>query len=123
MNNTYLNIVIAIFIICHLAAFITGYQIQKTTLLVSYLNAIVVIGVLIFWINKNLNIQQHSFEFREAFALCIEACIFIFALYSIVGFQNNTYIKTINYIGSGLHLLAAIGMFIFFLVFKFNKLF
>jgi hypothetical protein len=121
MNKIYISL--AIVIIFHLVALIFGYKMQKITLLISYLNAIVVVGVLIFWVNKNLNIQKHYFEFREAFALCLEACILIFALYSIIGFHNNIYIKGVNYIAFGLHLLAAIGMLIFISVFKFNRLF
>jgi hypothetical protein len=46
-----------------------------------------------------------------------------FALYSIIGFHNNTYVKVINYIGFGLHLLATTGMLIFMTVFKMNRLF
>jgi hypothetical protein len=118
-----IHIILAIVIICHLVALIVGYKMQKTTLLISYLNAIVVIGILVYWINKNLNIQRHYFEFREAFALCLEACVLIFALYSIIGFQNNVYVKGVNYVGFGLHLLAAIGMLLFISLFKFNRLF
>tara|TARA_R110000868_G_scaffold45958_5_gene152207 strand:+ start:16287 stop:16679 length:393 start_codon:yes stop_codon:yes gene_type:complete len=123
MNDTYISIALILILICHLAAFIIGYKMHKTTLIISYINAIVVLGILIFWVNKNLNIQQHHFEFREALALCLEACILIFALFYIVGFHMNSYIKVINYIGFALHLLATIGLLIFILVFKFNRLF
>ncbi|WP_282165200.1 hypothetical protein [Cellulophaga baltica] len=123
MNDTTVNVVIVLILICHLAALILGYKMEKTTLFISYLNAIVVVGILIFWINKNLNIQEHYFEFREACALCVEACILIFALYSITGYSTNTYVKVINYVGFGLHVLATLGMLIFMSVFKMNKLF
>ena len=121
MNKPYLNLVIAI-LICQIATLLIGIKISKTQVVVSYLNAIVVIGILIFWVSQNLNLQQHYFEFREAFVLCLEACILIFALYSILGFQNNT-LKTINYIGFALHLLAAVGLLVFILTFKITKLF
>ncbi|MFT6966585.1 MAG: hypothetical protein ACJAT1_001805 [Marivirga sp.] len=118
-----IHIILAIVIIFHLVALIVGYKIQKTTLLISYLNVIAVIGVLVYWINKNLTIQQHYFELREAFALCLEACVLIFALYFIIGFQNTVYIKSVNYVAFGLHLLIAIGLLLFISLFKFNRLF
>ncbi|MFT4847534.1 MAG: hypothetical protein ACI83B_000053 [Sediminicola sp.] len=123
MNDTTVNLAIVIILICHLVCITIGYKMEKTTLFISYLNAIVVIGILIFWVNKNLYIQEHYFEFRESCALCLEACILTFALYSIIGFHNNTYVKVINYIGFGLHLLATTGMLIFMTVFKMNRLF
>lgn len=123
MIDKYVNLVIVLILICHLIAFIIGQKMQKTALLISYVNAIVVICILVFWVNKNLNIQEHYFEFKEVLVLCLEACVLIFALCSIVGFYNNSYVKVINYIAFGLHVLAAMGMLIFMLVFKYNKLF
>lgn len=123
MNDTTVTVAIVIVLICHVVSIAIGYKMEKTTLFISYLNAIVVIGILIFWVNKNLNIQQHHFEFRESAALCLEACILVFALYSIIGFHNNAFVKVINYVGFGLHLLATIGMLIFMSVFKMDKLF
>lgn len=123
MNDTTVNVAIISILICHLVFISIGYKMEKTTLFISYLNAIVVTGILIFWVYKNLNIQQHYFEFRESCALCLEAILLIFALYAIIGFHNNTYVKVINYIGFGLHLLATIAMLIFMTAFKMNKLF
>lgn len=115
------TVLILVFIF-HLAAIIIGYKMQKTTLLISYLNAMLVISMFIYWVLKNLNIQEHNFELRESYALFTEACILIFALYSIMGFHNST-LKVINYIGFGIHLLVTIGMYIFISLFKINKLF
>lgn len=101
---------------------ITKTKTPKAMLLISYLNAIVALCVILYWVVKNLTIQQHYFEFREAFVLCLEACILIFALYGILGFQSIT-LKVINYVAFGLHLLAAIGILYFMLTFKMNRLF
>lgn len=123
MSKTYIIVALVSILICHLLTFIVGYKMQKATLLVSYLNALVAICILIFWVYNNLNIKQHYFEFREVFALCLEACILIFALYFIIGFQNNGIVKVINYIAFGLHIIAGIGMLIVISLFKINKLF
>jgi predicted transporter len=123
MSNTFLSLVIVGILICHLVAVVVGYKILKTTVLMSYVNAVVAISVFIFWTNKNLSIEQHYFDIREAFALGFEVCILIFALYSIAGYHHNTYVKVLNYIGFGLHVLVAIGMLLYILTFQMNTLF
>nr|WP_321231109.1 hypothetical protein [uncultured Psychroserpens sp.] len=123
MNDINIIIAMIIVLICHLASIIVGYKMQKTALIISYLNTIIAIGVFIFWIISSLNIKQHNFEFRELFVIGLEACIFIFALYSIIGFHKKTYVKIINYIGFGIHLLVTVGMLYYILAFKFDRLF
>tara|TARA_R110002073_G_scaffold335987_1_gene529745 strand:+ start:7851 stop:8222 length:372 start_codon:yes stop_codon:yes gene_type:complete len=123
MTDINVSTALIVIIICHLATIIIGYKMQKTTLLISCLNAVIVIGIFIFWAINSHNIKEHNLEFREFFVIGLEACILIFALYSIIGFYNKTYVKIINYIGFGIHLLATIGMLYFMLTFKFNRLF
>ncbi len=123
MNDIEVSTALIIILICHLAAIIIGYKMQKTTLLISYLNAVIVIGLFVFWAINSLNIIQHNFEFRELVVLCMEACILIFAIYAIRGFHNKTYVRVITYIGFGIHLLATTGMLYYIAAFKFDRLF
>jgi len=123
MNDINISTAMIGILICHLAIITFGYILQKTTLFISYLNAVIVIGIFIFWAINSLNVKHHNLEFRELFVLCFEACILIFALYSIIVFHTKTYVKVINYIGFGIHLLATIGMLYYILTFKFNRLF
>lgn len=122
MNKTIMSLVIVLILIFHLVAMILDYKIGKTFFYISCLNMIVAASILVLWAVKNLSIQQHYLEFREICALYLEACIFIFAFYSVIGFYNNI-LKVINYIGFGLHFLALLGILIFILLFKINKLF
>ena len=122
MNDTSVSITIITILICHLIIITIGYKLNKTIVSISYLNAIFATGILIFWIIDTLNVNHH-FQFSELIVLCIEVCIFIFALYSIIGFHNKNYVKVINYIGLGIHILATTGMLIFMYTFKLNKLF
>lgn len=123
MNDINVSTAMIIILICHLTIIIIGYKMHKTILLISYLNAVIVIGIFIYFTINSLNIAQHNFELRELLVLCLEACILIFSLYTIIGFQDKTYVKVINYIGFGIHLLATTGMLYFMLTFKLNKLF
>ncbi len=123
MNEIEVSAAMIIILICHLAAIIIGYKMQKTTLLISYLNAVIVIGIFVFWAIDSLNIKQHNFEFRELVVIALEACLLIIALYAIRGSHNKTYVKGINYIGFGIHLLATTGMLYYIAAFKFDRLF
>ncbi|REH45865.1 hypothetical protein C7448_109118 [Tenacibaculum gallaicum] len=123
MNDLHVSTIITIILICHLAAITIGYKKQKTTLIISYLNTVTVIGIFVFWAITSPNIKQHNFEFRELLVICLETCILIFAFYSIIGFHNKAFVKVINFIGFGIHLLATIGMFYYMFAFKFDKLF
>ena len=121
MNDTSVSLVMVMIFFCHLATIIIGYKIKKIILSISYLNMIFVIGFLIMGANDILNIKQ--FQFRELVVLSIEVCILIFAIYSIIGFHNKTYVKVINHIGFWLHILATTGMLIFMFSFKLDHLF
>ncbi|MEP3836481.1 MAG: hypothetical protein ABJM36_02485 [Algibacter sp.] len=123
MNDIVVSILMIIILSCHLAAFIIGYKTQKMTLILSYLNAVFVIGMFVFWAINSLNKKQYHFEITEVFVICLEACILICALYSIIGFHNKTHVKVINSIGFAIHLLATAGMLYYISIFKFDSLF
>jgi hypothetical protein len=122
-QDMWINFAIVLIMLCHILAILIGYKIQKTVILTAYINAIVVISLLIYWVNKNLHIQQHYFEWREAFVLCAEACLIISAIYAIIGFHEIIIVKWMNYFGFGLHFLALIAMLIFMVTFKMERLF
>ena len=123
MTDIVASITMVLILGCHVAAILIGYKKQKTSLIVSYLNAVIIIGFFIFWIIDNLNAKQHNFDFIELSVIGIEVCILITSLYSISGFYNKTAVKMINYIGFGFHFLITIGMLYFMLTFKFDTLF
>lgn len=123
MKDIHVNITLISILIFHLGTITIGYKMQKTTLIISCLNAVVALGIFVFFAITTPNIMQHNFEIVEILVLCLEACVLIFAIYSIIGFHNRTYIKVISFIGFGIHLFATIGMLYFMMTFKMNKLF
>ncbi|WP_418636215.1 hypothetical protein [Winogradskyella sp.] len=123
MIDTYINTTLIIILICHLAAIIVAYKKRKSTLIIPYLNMVMVIGIFVFWTTTIPNIKEHHFEFREIVVIGLEACILLFALCAIFGFFNKTYVKVLNAIGFGLHLLTTIGLLYYMLAFKFDSLY
>ena len=123
MSDVSISNTMIVILICHFAVLIIGYKMRKTMVLISYINAVMVIGIFVFWTINSLPIKQPNFEFRELFVIGLEVCILIFALYSIIGFYNKTLVKAVNYIGFGFHLLATTGMLYYLATFKLNRLF
>lgn len=123
MNDIFASITMVLILGCHVAAVLIGYKKQKTTLIISYLNAVIIIGFLIFGIINILNAKQHNFDFIELSVISVEVCILVAALYSISGFYSKTAVKVINYIGFGFHFLVTIGVLYFILTFKLDTLF
>lgn len=123
MNDINVRTALIIILICNVVTITIGYKMRKTSLLISYLNAVIVTSIFVFWAINSLNIKQHSFEFRELVVIGLEACILIVALYAIRGPHNKAYVKVINYIGFGIHLLATTGMLYYISTFKFDRLF
>ena len=123
MNDVSIRNALIVILICQVATVLFGYKMQKTTLSISYLNAISVLGIFVFWVIKNLHTKQPNLEIREIVVVGLEVCVLLFALYSIIGFYNKAYVKVINYIGFGIHVLATIGMLFFITTFKLNRLF
>ena len=82
-----------------------------------------VFGIFVFWAITIPSLKQHHFEFRELLVIGLEVALIIFAFYAIFGFHNKTYVKAINYIGFGIHLLATIAILYYMLAFKFDRLF
>ncbi|MFT5848957.1 MAG: hypothetical protein ACJARX_001268 [Psychroserpens sp.] len=123
MNDLNVSTVLIVILICHLTAILIGNKTRKTALVVSYLNAVMVFGIFIFWAIDTLDTKQHNFEFRNLLIIGLETSILLFALYSIKGFHNKTFIKIINYTGFGIHLLATTGVLLFISMFKFDRLF
>ncbi len=75
MNDVPVSAIIIIVLICTIAAITIGYKIQKTTLIISYLNTVTVIGIFCFFAFTSPSIKQYNFEFRELLVICMETCI------------------------------------------------
>lgn len=59
MNDIYVSTTMIVLLIGQLVTFAIGYKMQKTTLLISHLNAVIVIGLFIFWTINTL--APHKF--------------------------------------------------------------
>ncbi|MCK0157901.1 hypothetical protein MWU65_11960 [Cellulophaga sp. F20128] len=123
LNDLTVSTILIVVLICHLATLIVGYKKQRTSVFISYLNAVMGVGLIVFWAIDGLTVKPHTLEVSELVVLGLEVCIILFALYTIFSRHTKTYIKAINYIGFGMHVLATSGMLYFLTTFKLDKLF
>jgi len=123
MNDLNISILLTIILACHLAILIWGYKTRKTPLLIAYFNAAFMIGMLVFRTLKSLKSKQYTFDLTELSIIGLEVVILIFALFYIYSLRNKGYVKVINYIGFGIHLLATTGLLLYISFFKFSRLY
>ncbi|MFD1016186.1 hypothetical protein [Winogradskyella rapida] len=123
MTDSLLSLLLIIVLCGHFVGLILGYKRRKTTLTLAYVNAIFVVLSFVFWAITSWNNNLYNIAIYEGLLICFEACILSFALYSIKGFEDKTYVKIINSIGFGIHVLAIMAMLYYIRLFKFDQLF
>jgi len=114
--------VLAVIILIHIAIPVTGLAIASCFYLVVYLNLAVSIALLLYWLQKQIRIQQHFIELREVIVLGFEVVVAGCSVYALVT-EPVSSLRLIHLVFSGIHLLAFIAFFIFMLLFKIKKLF
>ena len=122
-SDQWINLAVFFLIIIHLSVWIIGYKTHKLCSLITWLNLVVGSSVFFYWIQHEISITQHIFEVREMLVLSLEVILIGCALYSLVTHQWNAWLKIIQYIFFGIHLIILIIFLIFMLTFKMNKLF
>ena len=71
-SDQWASIAVVIFILVHLVILITGWIAGQTSLLIASANLIVGLGIVIYWLQHQLHIRQHTVETREIIVLSIE---------------------------------------------------
>ncbi len=123
MTDSLLSLLFIIVLCGHFVGLILGYKRRKTTLTLAYVNAIFVVLTFIFWVITSWSNNHYNIDIYEGLLICFEACILSSSLYSIKGFGYKTYVKIINSIGFGIHVLALMAMLYYIRLFQFDQLF
>lgn len=77
---------------------------------------------MIYWIVRQLQIQQHIYEFRETAVLGAELLIVGMGIYTMISKQWVSWVKVVQYTVFGIHLGVLVVVLIFMLCFKMNKM-
>lgn len=117
------TIVLWLSLAIHVTVLIVGLTTNKLPFLAAWMNLIVGLSVLCYWIQKHVRIEYHVFEMREWVVLGFEFFVAGTSLYLIANKQWHGAIRVLTYSFFGLHLVALILVAVFALTFKMNRLF
>jgi hypothetical protein len=78
--------------------------------------------VILYWVIRQLQVQQHYFDNREILLLFFEAMVIVLAAIYIFSIQKNPGLKVMQSIFFGIHFLVLILGLVFMLTFKITKL-
>ncbi len=121
-SDQWINITVVVFILLHLSIWVVGLLTNKLSYLTACLNLVAGISIIVYWVQKQLRIDQHYIELREIIVLCFELLVVGCTLYSFITRQWDNGIRIAQYIFFGIHLAALLLFLIFMLTFKMNKL-
>jgi hypothetical protein len=112
----------ALSIIIHLAILAIGITTRQLPLYAALLNLITGASIVIYWVQQQIRIKQHYFEYREMIVLSLEVLLIGCTTFSML--HNGWYHKFryIQYAFLGLHLFALAFFAIFMLTFKMRRL-
>jgi hypothetical protein len=116
-------VIISLIIVAYILTWITGVLKHQVAYYFSFLNAATALGLIVYWVQKQLSITQHFFEGREIAVLCLEGLVAGIAVYCILTRPGMQWVKVIQYIAFGLHFTVLVLFLVFMLTFKMNKLF
>jgi hypothetical protein len=105
-----------------LSILVIGYFTAKFTYLAAVLNAAAGISIILYWIIRQLQIEQHYFESREIIVLLFEVLVIAAAVFYIATSQKQNWLRVMQYIFFGIHLVTLLLGLIFMLTFKMKKL-
>jgi len=121
-SNHITNIILIVLIIIHFSVLTVGIKTNRTGFYLSMWNLVAGLSVLIYWIQKQLQITQHLFGTTEILALVFEMIVIASAIYLLVSKKANNWVVILQYVFFGIHLLALVLFFVFMLTFKMKRL-
>ena len=121
--DQWVNIVLWVCLLVHVVVLIVGLTSNRLSFLSAWINLIIALSILLYWVQKQLRIEYHIFELREWIVLGTEVVVAATSMYLIITKQWAGGVRILAYIFFGLHLLVLILMAVFALTFKMNRLF
>jgi len=122
-SDQWVNVMLAILILIHVSILIIGLVIHKLPVLIPLLNIAVAFSIIIYWIQKQLRIEQHFNDMREMIVLGMEVIVIATAVYFINTLHRDQWLKVMQYVIFGIHLTCLLLFLIFMVTFKMKRLF
>src|SRR6187402_603078 len=114
---------IAATILIHFAILIVSLVTPTLSFLTLLINLAISLSICIYWIQKKIRITQRIFELREILFISLEVMVAGCSIYSILTADPIIWLRVVNFVILGIHLLLLLAFFIFMLTFKIKRLF
>lgn len=121
-SDQWVNISLGLIILLYVSVLAIGYYINKLLCLVSLMNLFAGISLILYWAIRQIQIQQHTIEFREILVLGFETLVIACAIYTLMTSMQGSWLRITQYIVFGIHLLLMVLGLIFMLTFKMTRL-
>ncbi len=121
-QDQWIIFILIILILLQCGILIMGSVNHKLANLTGLFNLLAGAVILIYWVQKQLRIDQHYIETREILVLGSALFMTGIAVYSFSTNQWGGWLKIMHYIFFGLNLLALVLFLVFMLCFKMNRL-
>lgn len=115
-------VIMLLLVLLHLGVLTTGYIIHQLAFFTADINIIAGISIIVYWVIRQMQIQQHTIEIREIVVLSFELLIIIAVFYGIASGMKYKWIVTLQYIVFGIHLLVLLPGLICMFTFKIKRL-
>lgn len=117
------GVVLIILILAYGSVLIAGSVSHRLSFLTSLVNLFTGLSVIIYWLQKQIKIKQHRIESREIIVLIIEMLLIVSAAYIMITQQWHHWLRMVQYVFFGIHLIILLFFLVFILTFKIKKLF
>src|ERR1700742_4758121 len=108
-SDQFVIIITSLLIILHISVLIAGYRTHKFPYFAAYVNLAMGAFAVVYWITRQLQVQQHIFDTREIVVLVGEVIVIGAAIFYIVAGQRYNLLKGLQYVFFWAHLIAAVG--------------
>lgn len=122
MSDKKIKMLLAVYIVIVAFLLVAAFTKYIPPFFLSCINLLSALTVTVPWLRRYL-IRPHKIEQREIVFLCIEAVCITVSISFIFTSSGAGIMVTMQYLVSMMHLLAATGLLVFFLLFKIKKLF
>ncbi len=121
-TDKWITIIVVAIIVIYLGVLIAGIASHKLLSLISLVNLVTAISILVYWLQHQIRISQHIIDLLEIVGLCIETGVITCAALALKRIQYDGWLKIVQYLVFGIHLLALICFLLFMLFFKMNRM-
>ena len=121
-TDQFVIITIVLLILVHLSIITIGFFTHKFAFMAACLNIAAGASVILYWVIRQLQVEQHYYDIREIMMLLFEVVVIVLAFMYILSTQKSQGLKVMISIFFSIHLIVLILALVFMSSFKMTRL-